>query len=85
MCRTILKTEALAFRWEVEDPFLFCAHHKDNYPKGNTEFGPPEESLKNRNIGNDFEIRDGFRMYHGKKVPGFPTHPHRGFETITIH
>lgn len=46
MCRTILKTEALAFRWEVEDPFLFCAHHKDNYPKGNTEFGPPEESLK---------------------------------------
>ncbi len=84
MCRTILKTEALAFRWEVEDPFLFCAHHKDNYPKGNTEFGPPEESLKNRNIGNDFEIRDGFRMYHEKKVPGLPTHPHRGFETITI-
>jgi quercetin 2,3-dioxygenase len=69
--------------WPTEDPFLFCVHHDDNYPAGNEVLGP-RASLAGRNIGQDFEGKDGWRMYHGDVVPGFPQHPHRGFETVTI-
>jgi redox-sensitive bicupin YhaK (pirin superfamily) len=44
----------------------------------------PAADLSGREMGQDFMIKDGFRMYHGTTVPGFPGHPHRGFETITI-
>ncbi|MGB0850943.1 MAG: pirin family protein, partial [Bacteroidia bacterium] len=80
----IIKTRPLGFQWETQDPFLFCVHHEDAYPKGNADQGPSKDKLVGRNIGNDFHIRDGWRMYHGKKVPGFPGHPHRGFETVTV-
>jgi len=73
----------LAFLWEVQNPFLFCAHHLDYYPAGNDSLGPVT-SLAGRNLGEDFTIRDGWRMYHGRTIPGFPEHPHRGFETVTI-
>jgi quercetin 2,3-dioxygenase len=69
--------------WVTVDPFLFCVHHDDAYPRGNAELGPAA-SLAGRNIGMDFAGKDGWRMYHGDRVPGFPQHPHRGFETITI-
>jgi quercetin 2,3-dioxygenase len=69
--------------WKTFDPFLFCVHHDDAYPTGNAEMGP-DASLAGRALGNDFEGRDGWRMYHGQVVPGFPRHPHRGFETVTI-
>lgn len=76
--------KAMGFMWETADPFLFCVHHEDFFPKGNDNMGPAAEALKGRHIGDDFIIKDGFRMYHGKTVPGFPGHPHRGFETITV-
>ena len=79
----ILDIQPLGFQWQTWDPFLFCAYHHDKFPRGNGSFGPAT-SLAGRHIGMDFEIRDGFRMYHGEAVPGFPAHPHRGFETITI-
>ena len=69
--------------WPTSDPFLFCVHHKDIYPKANNNMGP-DAKLDQRNIGSDFSNIDGWSMYHGDKIPGFPRHPHRGFETITI-
>ncbi|MEM9195954.1 MAG: pirin family protein, partial [Myxococcota bacterium] len=72
------------FPWVTADPFLFCVHHDDAYPAGTNRMGPAPELLAGRNLGMDFELRDGFRMYHGEEIPGFPRHPHRGFETVTI-
>ena len=69
--------------WPTIDPFLFCVHHIDKYPKANENF-TPKASLKGRNIGNDFSNYEGWSMYHGISVPGFPKHPHRGFETLTV-
>jgi hypothetical protein len=73
----------LGFPWQTPDPFLFCVHHDDAYPAGNEQLGPAA-SLAGRNLGSDFGGKDGFNMYHGDVVPGFPQHPHRGFETVTI-
>ena len=79
----IIDIQPMGFQWETMDPFLFCVHHEDYFPKGNEQMGPAE-SLAGRSLGDDFIIKNGYRMYHGKKVPGFPGHPHRGFETITV-
>lgn len=79
----IRQIKKLGFPWTTQDPFLFCVHHLDFYPEGNDKLGP-DVSLAGRNIGNDFETRDGWRMYHGRTIPGFPAHPHRGFETVTF-
>ncbi len=79
----ILGISTLGFPWPTIDPFLFCVYHDDFYPKGNGKFGP-DASLAGRQLGNDFERKDGWSMYHGQKIPGFPSHPHRGFETVTI-
>jgi quercetin 2,3-dioxygenase len=80
----VIRIKPLGFPWETTDPFLFCAHHDDAYPAGDERMAPPAASLVGRDIGQDFEGKDGWRMYHGEVVPGFPAHPHRGFETVTI-
>jgi redox-sensitive bicupin YhaK (pirin superfamily) len=75
----------IGFPWKTQDPFLFCAYHRDEYPAGNKTMGVNSDKLSGRNISQDFTIKDGWRMYHGTNIPGFPYHPHRGFETITIN
>lgn len=80
----VVSDHALGFTWGTQDPFLFCVHHHDIYPAGNAQLGLDPQHLVGRNIGQDFQLKDGFRMYHGEEVPGFPAHPHSGFETITI-
>ena len=83
MSHLILETVPLGFPWVTVDPFLFCVHHDDAYPAGDERMAPAA-SLAGRDLGQDFAGKDGWRMYHGHVVPGFPQHPHRGFETVTI-
>jgi redox-sensitive bicupin YhaK (pirin superfamily) len=84
MSNSIINSSPLSFPWQTEDPFLFCVYHEDFYPVGDDNLGPGYDLIRHRNLGEDFEIRDGFRMYHGTVIPGFPAHPHRGFETVTV-
>ena len=79
----VLQVSPLGFPWQTIDPFLFCVYHDDAYPQANARMGP-QAPLAGRQIGQDFSRKDGWSMYHGETVPGFPSHPHRGFETVTI-
>lgn len=82
---SIISQSAITFPWRTEDPFIFCAYHNDEYPQGNDQLGPDRSQLKGRYMGQDFSGKDGWSMYHGQTMPGFPYHPHRGFETVTIN
>ena len=79
----VLQEVPLGTQWPTVDPFLFCAHHLDDYPEADGH-GGPAASLEGRQLGSDFAGIDGWNMYHGTHVPGFPQHPHRGFETVTF-
>jgi redox-sensitive bicupin YhaK (pirin superfamily) len=83
MAGPILQTVALGPQWPTLDPFLFCAHHDDAYPAGDEQLAPAVP-VDDRELGSDFSGADGWSMYHGLVVPGFPGHPHRGFETVTF-
>lgn len=83
MASPILQKVPLGPRWPTVDPFLFCAHHDDAYPAGDDRLAPAVP-LDGRDLGQDFSGTDGWSMYHGLVVPGFPAHPHRGFETVTF-
>jgi hypothetical protein len=81
--KPVLDLVELGMPWVGLDPFIMTIHHLDHYPAGAEDQGP-EAALQGRQIGSDFSYRDGWSMYHGRRVPGFPQHPHRGFETVTV-
>ncbi len=83
MTDPVLELVELGFPWDGLDPFIFTVHHVDDYPAGNHALGPAVP-LTGRQLGSDFSYRDGWSMYHGVDIPGFPQHPHRGFETVTV-
>jgi hypothetical protein len=73
--------------WRGVGPFVYAAHHLDLYPVGNKHLGPDPKLLQGRKTGSDFNNESGtdWNMYMATgPVPGFPAHPHRGFETISI-
>jgi len=78
----ILEMLPLGFPWPTVDPFIAAVHHLDHFPAGNAEMGPATTEGR-RPEGAGFST-PGWGMYHGSVVPGFPRHPHRGFETVTF-
>merc|ERR1719223_2606715 len=73
----IQKVDKLSFPFTPPDPFLFLVYHKDDFPSS-------EEGIDKRLAnGMHFGPNAQYRMYHGSDVSGFPSHPHRGFETLT--
>lgn len=83
MSDAVIELFELGMPWIGHDPFIFTVHHVDDYPAGDDDLGP-SVPLYGRQIGSDFSYIDGWSMYHGERVPGFPQHPHRGFETVTV-
>jgi quercetin 2,3-dioxygenase len=71
---------ALGFPFQTPDPFLFCVYHNDKFPIGNKD----NMNAPRRGNGADFDWTQPYRMYHGDVISGFPQHPHRGFETMTL-
>lgn len=80
----VLEMNDLTRPWMGIDPFIMCGYQFNRYPAGNDQLGINPQELDGRALGNDFSGKDGYSMYHGNTVPGFPSHPHRGFETVTI-
>jgi redox-sensitive bicupin YhaK (pirin superfamily) len=74
----VLASAPLQSPWPGRDPFLFCAHHLEAYPAGDGTLGLPA------GVSEPQAGQARWRRYHGSRVPGFPAHPHRGFETVTI-
>lgn len=77
----VLETLTLGFPWTTVDPFILTVHHVDDFPAGNADMGPATVEGQRESGA---APTAGWGMYYGSTVPGFPAHPHRGFETVTF-
>ena len=71
---TIYSNVPITFRLDLKDPFILTAHHVDFFPQGDENMAPLAGAT----------AKGPFNMYYSDTIPGFPAHPHTGFETITI-
>ena len=84
MNNKILNVTKVNGRMPVADPFIIGVYHYELYPKSNGKMGVDPSLLGGKTLGNDFDPNAKWRMYHGTSIPGFPHHPHRGFEIVTV-
>jgi len=77
-----MESGGIGFVLKTQNPFVTTMYHVDKYPAGDGKLRPIIK--KELNNGGDFDRDSSWRMYHGREVPGFPAHPHRGFETVTV-
>ena len=78
----IIEKGNIEFSLKTQNPFVATMYHVDHYPAGDGNLKPV---IKKHYTGDgDFDKKADWHMYYGKEVPGFPAHPHRGFETVTV-
>jgi redox-sensitive bicupin YhaK (pirin superfamily) len=78
----IIETGKIEFSLRTQNPFVATMYHVDHYPAGDGKLGPVIK--KQYNYDGDFGTKADWHMYYGENVPGFPAHPHRGLETVTV-
>lgn len=44
--RAMLSKFRLGRVWDTADPFLFCVHHNDDYPRGDANMCPEQKELQ---------------------------------------
>lgn len=68
---------------KCQNPFVMTVFHKDLMPPSDGNQMPAVKRVPEPEEG-DLDWSAPWRMYYGEQVPGFPAHPHRGMETVTV-